>query len=44
MDGNVEVRRVVDVEWKVLRPVRESQYNAMTQLVERNGVQEQDDE
>ena len=44
VDGDVEVRRVIDVEWKVMRPARDSQYNVVTQLVERNDVQEQEDD
>lgn len=44
VEGGVEVRRVVDVEWKIMRPARDSQYNLVTQLVERDGIIDHDDE
>jgi hypothetical protein len=44
VEGEVELRRIVGIEWKVMRPARNSQYNVVTQLVERNGVAAEDDD
>jgi hypothetical protein len=44
VEGEVELRRIVGIEWKVMRPARDSQYNVVTQLVERNGVAAEDDD
>jgi hypothetical protein len=38
VEGDVELRRIVGIEWKIMRPARDSQ------LVERNGHPEVEEE
>jgi hypothetical protein len=44
VEGEVELQGIVGIEWKVMRPARDSKYIVVTQLVERNGVAAGDDD